>query len=344
MQQLFNNPNGRGGNEVRISFAKLYRIFHDRLEYMGANPDFDAVRQNACVEIEKAMGTFPNIPPLTSLPAPEAGAPAVKELEWRDRHKQPLRPNDLVADSVCGRYVIRPSADGLRFRLWMPNVDYNDALVFEEVEAAKAAAQADYTARILSATLPAAKPAVGVVEALTEAAVALLACFDEVKQKAAAGVMSGLWPKSDAALRAESSAAIADLRDVIAALSQGATPSEAKTADAGVSEAMISHFKATTVWALKRWQAQFSAEEMAQVIFDSPAFVDLAAALSTAPAGDGVQGMVMVPKHPTMAMLNAAVDHTGAGSGMDWNGLSPQSLFRRAWFAMLTASNRESGK
>lgn len=59
------------------------------------------------------------------------------------------------------------------------------------------------------------------------------------------------------------------------------------------------------------------------------------AALSDAQAPEGYR---LVPMKPTMAMLNAAVDHTGAGSNMDWNGLSPQSLFQRAWFAMLAAT------
>jgi hypothetical protein len=61
----------------------------------------------------------------------------------------------------------------------------------------------------------------------------------------------------------------------------GETPPAAK----GVTEA-ISHFKATTVWALKRWKNQFDAEEMARVIFDSPAFEDLTAALSLPAPGE----------------------------------------------------------
>lgn len=61
--QLFNNPNGpRGGTELRgVTFAKVYGIIRERLEYLQEDYDPDAVCQQACVEIEKAMGIFPNI-------------------------------------------------------------------------------------------------------------------------------------------------------------------------------------------------------------------------------------------------------------------------------------------
>lgn len=65
--QLFNNKEGRGGNMVNISFADLYYIVRDRIEYMCIGKqsiDPDAVCQNVCVEIEKKMGTFPNVPKL----------------------------------------------------------------------------------------------------------------------------------------------------------------------------------------------------------------------------------------------------------------------------------------
>ena len=52
-------------------------------------------------------------------------------------------------------------------------------------------------------------------------------------------------------------------------------------------------------------------------------------------------GFVLVPREPTMDQLNAAVSSTGAGSGMSWNGRSPQSLFRQAWTAMLAAAPSE---
>ncbi len=82
---------------------------------------------------------------------PRPDAVKVKPLEWRDRYEKPLRENDLIADSVCGQYVIRPSASNQGFRLWMPGMDYNRAGVHLTVDSAKAAAQADYEARIRAA-------------------------------------------------------------------------------------------------------------------------------------------------------------------------------------------------
>lgn len=43
-------------------------------------------------------------------------------------------------------------------------------------------------------------------------------------------------------------------------------------------------------------------------------------------------------REPTIQMLNAAVDATGAGSGMSWSNMSPQSLFQTAYRAMIAAS------
>ena len=78
----------------------------------------------------------------------------VKLLVWVDRHDNPIRANDLIASSIIGQYGIRPSADGASFRLFIPGRLYNDAEVFGGVDLAKAAAQADYEARILSALSP----------------------------------------------------------------------------------------------------------------------------------------------------------------------------------------------
>ena len=50
------------------------------------------------------------------------------------------------------------------------------------------------------------------------------------------------------------------------------------------------------------------------------------------------EGWRLVPVEPAVEMLNAAVDATGAGSGMSWNGMSPQSLFERGYRAMLAAA------
>jgi hypothetical protein len=69
--QIFNNSEGRGGNEIKgITFAQVYKIFKDRLTYLDRDYDPDAVCQNACVEIEKAMGIYPSpyrIPPAKSV-------------------------------------------------------------------------------------------------------------------------------------------------------------------------------------------------------------------------------------------------------------------------------------
>ena len=60
--QLFNNPGGRGGTEIKgITFAQLYRIVMARLDHLQDDFDPDATCQQVCVEVEKAMGIFPNI-------------------------------------------------------------------------------------------------------------------------------------------------------------------------------------------------------------------------------------------------------------------------------------------
>lgn len=72
MKQLFNNPDGhRGATVVNLPMAKVYEIVRDRVDNMcmGDNSiDPDAVTQNVCVEIEKAMGVFPNINPVPPAP------------------------------------------------------------------------------------------------------------------------------------------------------------------------------------------------------------------------------------------------------------------------------------
>lgn len=44
-------------------------------------------------------------------------------------------------------------------------------------------------------------------------------------------------------------------------------------------------------------------------------------------------------REPTMQMLNAAVDATGAGAGMSWVNRSPQRLFQDAHRAMIAAAD-----
>lgn len=57
-----------------LRMKDLYRIISDRLEY---SPDFDgdidAVTQQACVEVEKRLGIFPNIDPPRSAIAKAEG-------------------------------------------------------------------------------------------------------------------------------------------------------------------------------------------------------------------------------------------------------------------------------
>lgn len=89
---------------------------------------------------------FSDAAALSKRDAPQA---QVKALEWRDRHMQNNRYGDLVASNVLGQYVIRP-AKGM-FRLWLPGSYFNDERRYEDLEAAKSAAQADFERRILSA-------------------------------------------------------------------------------------------------------------------------------------------------------------------------------------------------
>jgi len=49
------------------------------------------------------------------------------------------------------------------------------------------------------------------------------------------------------------------------------------------------------------------------------------------------EGWVLVPAEATVEMMNAAVDRTGAGSGMSWVNRSPQRMFETAFRAMLAA-------
>ncbi|MER9196402.1 hypothetical protein NKI13_24475 [Mesorhizobium australicum] len=66
----------------------------------------------------------------------------------------------------------------------------------------------------------------------------------------------------------------------------------------------------------------------------------LRAALSTAPSGDGVPGMVLVPREPTEAMHNAAWDacDNGMQKGKDWSAFNG-----RLWHAMLDAALSQRG-
>jgi hypothetical protein len=76
----------------------------------------------------------------------------IDELPWRDRSypHPPLRENDLVADSICGTYVIRPSKSGKRFLLWFPDTEYEKPFVQIILETAKRNAQEDFERRVRS--------------------------------------------------------------------------------------------------------------------------------------------------------------------------------------------------
>lgn len=64
MKQLFNHPQSdRAQTTVSVSFAELYKIVRNKLDYFHPDKsDPDAFCQDMCVQIEKKMGIFPNIP------------------------------------------------------------------------------------------------------------------------------------------------------------------------------------------------------------------------------------------------------------------------------------------
>lgn len=78
--------------------------------------------------------------------APHLAAVRVKKLEWSEPYK-----NVLKADTVNGRWAIQFTAG--KWDWWSPQYD-DDSFApkqFDTLEAAKAAAQADYEARVKSA-------------------------------------------------------------------------------------------------------------------------------------------------------------------------------------------------
>lgn len=101
------------------------------------------------------------VEPLYTHPLPtEAVAPvAVKALEW---HETPLSEGTRFEGvaSVGSNYAVYALWHGQRGKLW-----WIEDASFADLDEAKAAAQSDFNARILSALIPAAKPA-GVEEAL----------------------------------------------------------------------------------------------------------------------------------------------------------------------------------
>lgn len=61
MEQLFNNHNGkRGSTKVDLTFAELYDLVREKLEYYR-DGDPDAFCQDLGCRIEKKMGIYPNV-------------------------------------------------------------------------------------------------------------------------------------------------------------------------------------------------------------------------------------------------------------------------------------------
>lgn len=51
----------RANTEVKgITFEQLYGLVKDRIQWVTATSDYDAVCQALCCEVEKAMGIYPN--------------------------------------------------------------------------------------------------------------------------------------------------------------------------------------------------------------------------------------------------------------------------------------------
>ncbi|MFD1104188.1 hypothetical protein [Sphingobium olei] len=57
--------------------------------------------------------------------------------------------------------------------------------------------------------------------------------------------------------------------------------------------------------------------------------------------GKMIEAALRALEVPTMEMLNAATDATGAGSDMSWSNRSPQTMFEQAWSAMIAAAREE---
>jgi len=101
------------------------------------------------IERTELLFAYPEIEAALSVRAEPV---VVKPLVWEQFTD---RFGDLSTLTVVGSYTIRPvastSTSRSKFRLWMPGVLYDDALYFDTIEEAKAAAQADYEQRIRSA-------------------------------------------------------------------------------------------------------------------------------------------------------------------------------------------------
>ncbi|NTH50514.1 hypothetical protein G6L09_05935 [Agrobacterium rhizogenes] len=100
--------------------------------------------------------------PLYAAPPPPAAVQepvAVKALDWQRFND---REGDLRAETIVGVYMVRPStATKDASRLYLPGKPHHEAQIFDDLKAAKAAAQADFESRIrsaLSTATPETKP------------------------------------------------------------------------------------------------------------------------------------------------------------------------------------------
>lgn len=108
------------------------------LEDRGIRDRYDAMRYGWDCAVECCMEAVPEDPLYTTPPAP---AVSVKALEWNAEAN-----GDFIAQSAVGWYHI-----GFPARSWNLTTPSGDVPSFEILEYAKAAAQRDYEARILSA-------------------------------------------------------------------------------------------------------------------------------------------------------------------------------------------------
>lgn len=107
----------------------------------------------------------------------------VKPLVWEDWTLTPIRAS--CAQTLLGRYKVQERASGAGWMLVFPNGNLTNR---ESEQAAKAAAQADYEARILAALDMTPDPR---VTALVEAAGKLLVMIDALKAESGRGIDYG---------------------------------------------------------------------------------------------------------------------------------------------------------
>ncbi len=140
---------------------------------------------------QAARSQVRNVQPLYTHPAPSGQAVAVKPLEWREHKGDEFCFHHYDADAIGGSYTIEARANG-RVDLWLPNQPVGEA--FRTVGSAKAAAQADYERRILSALSQPHPADERVVEALRMAHSFISREYHDAKSVA----LEGEWVSKDA--------------------------------------------------------------------------------------------------------------------------------------------------